>query len=40
MSTLIDRGVIKRIDTGVYSFVEPLLKEYIRHFGIIDERIE
>lgn len=40
MSTLIDRNVIKRIDTGVYSFVEPLLKEYIKHFGIIDERIE
>lgn len=38
MSTLIERSIIKRIDTGVYSFVEPLLKEYIRHFGIIDER--
>jgi len=34
MGTLIERGIIKRINTGVYSFVDPLLKEYIRAFGV------
>jgi hypothetical protein len=35
MSTLLDRGIINRLDKGVYGFVDPLLKEYIREFGII-----
>ncbi|WP_218959066.1 hypothetical protein [Baaleninema simplex] len=35
MSTLVDRGIINRLDKGVYGFVDPLLKEYIREFGII-----
>lgn len=35
MSNLIKRGTITRVDKGVYSFVDPLLKEYIKNFGII-----
>lgn len=36
MGTLIERGIIKRVDTGVYSFVDPLLKVYIQSFGVRD----
>lgn len=35
ISNLIDRETISRVDKGVYTFVDPLLKEYIRNFGII-----
>lgn len=35
MSTLVDREIINRVDIGVYAFVDPLLKEYIKKFGII-----
>jgi hypothetical protein len=34
MGTLRERGIIKRVDMGVYQFVDPLLKEYIRAFGV------
>jgi len=27
MGTLIDRGVIERVDVGVYAFCEPVLRE-------------
>jgi hypothetical protein len=36
MGKLIERGVIARSYTDIYSFVDPLLKEYINKFGIID----
>ncbi len=36
MSTLVEREVITRLDKGIYGFTDPLLKEYIRKFGIID----
>lgn len=35
MGHLIDKNVITRVDRGVYMFVDPLLKEYIRAFGTI-----
>jgi hypothetical protein len=39
MGTLIDRDVIQRVDVGVYAFCEPLLREYVRRFGVwgVDE---
>ena len=33
MGVLIERGVIDRVDVGVYAFRDPLLREYIRKFG-------
>lgn len=36
MSNLIKRGVIMQVDRGVYGFVDPLLKEYINRFGVIN----
>ncbi|AHV99010.1 ATP-binding protein [Paenibacillus sabinae] len=36
ISNLIERETITRVDKGVYAFVDPLLKEYIRNFGIIN----
>lgn len=36
MGTLIERSIIKRVDTGIYSFVDPLLKVYIQSFGVRD----
>lgn len=35
ISNLVQRGVIIKVEKGVYSFLDPLLKEYIRNFGII-----
>lgn len=35
MATLVERGILSRMDKGIYCFVDPLLKEYIREFGII-----
>ena len=35
MGELIKKNVIARVDRGVYCFVDPLLKEYIRAFGPI-----
>lgn len=35
MSNLVDKGVIYKVNRGVYAFVDPLLKEYIKHFGVI-----
>lgn len=35
IGTLIEKGIIYRVDRGVYRFVNPLLKEYIKSFGII-----
>ena len=35
MGELIKKNVISRVDRGVYCFVDPLLKEYIRAFGPI-----
>lgn len=34
MSTLVKREIIIRIDAGIYTFSDPLLKEYISIFGI------
>ena len=36
IANLINRNIIERVDKGVYCFVNPLLKEYIKNFGIID----
>lgn len=36
IANLINREIIERVDKGIYCFVNPLLKEYIRNFGIID----
>lgn len=35
ISTLVEREIIFKIARGIYSFVDPLLKEYIRNFGVI-----
>lgn len=35
MSELIKKNIITRVDRGMYSFVDPLLKEYICTFGPI-----
>lgn len=35
IGTLIDKNIIRRVDRSVYSFVDPLLKEYIKQFGVI-----
>lgn len=35
MGELIKKNIITRVDRGVYCFVDPLLKEYIRAFGPI-----
>jgi hypothetical protein len=39
MGVLIEREVIDRVDVGVYAFRDPLLREYIRKFGVwgVDE---
>ncbi len=34
MAILIERGVVERVDIGVYGFRDPLLREFIRRFGI------
>lgn len=36
MSNLKERNIISQVDRGVYCFVDPLLKEYIARFGVID----
>lgn len=36
INNLISREIITRVDKGIYCFVNPLLKEYIKNFGIID----
>ena len=36
MSNLIKRDIIAQVDRGVYCFVDPLLKEYISRFGVIN----
>lgn len=36
MGNLVKRGIISQVDRGVYSFIDPLLKEYISRFGVID----
>ncbi|MGR9087819.1 MAG: hypothetical protein ACU841_12205 [Gammaproteobacteria bacterium] len=35
MRDLQDREVIVQRDRGIYSFVDPLLKEYIKRFGVL-----
>lgn len=35
IGTLIEKNIIRRVDRSVYSFVDPLLKEYIKQFGVI-----
>lgn len=35
LGTLIDKNIITRVDRSVYAFVDPLLKEYIKSFGVI-----
>lgn len=36
INKLCERGVIKKYSRGVYCFVEPLLKEYIKMFGVLE----
>lgn len=36
MGNLVKRDIISQVDRGVYSFIDPLLKEYISRFGVID----
>jgi hypothetical protein len=36
MGRLVKRNIISQVDRGIYCFVDPLLKEYIARFGIID----
>lgn len=36
MGNLIKRDIISQVDRGVYCFIDPLLKEYISRFGVID----
>ncbi|MDJ0536514.1 MAG: hypothetical protein QNJ70_29165 [Xenococcaceae cyanobacterium MO_207.B15] len=36
MGKLISRNVISQVDRGIYCFVDPLLREYIARFGVID----
>lgn len=35
ISNLVKRNIIHKVDRGVYTFVDPLLKEYIKNFGIV-----
>lgn len=35
VSTLCERDIIFKVARGIYSFVDPLLKEYILNFGVI-----
>lgn len=35
ISTLCERQIIFKVARGIYSFVDPLLKEYILNFGVI-----
>jgi Cdc6-like AAA superfamily ATPase len=35
ISTLVEREIIYKEARGIYSFVDPLLKEYIKNFGVI-----
>jgi hypothetical protein len=35
MGTLIDREILYKPATGFYAFCDPMLKEYIRKFGIL-----
>jgi len=36
MANLVKRDIISQVDRGVYCFVDPLLKEYISRFGVIN----
>lgn len=40
ISNLIKRDIISLVDRGVYCFVDPLLKEYISRFGVINDEGE
>lgn len=40
LKTLVDRDLIKKVDRGLYSFTDPLLKEYIKQFGVIENKEE
>ena len=35
MGTLVDRGILFKPATGFYAFTDPMLKEYIRTYGIL-----
>ena len=35
ISTLVDRQIIYKVARGIYSFVDPILREYILSFGVI-----
>lgn len=35
ISTLVEREIIYKEARGIYSFVDPLLKEYIKNFGVV-----
>jgi hypothetical protein len=37
MATLIEREVIAKPNIGKYRFVDPMLKEYIRVFGVMND---
>lgn len=41
IGTLLDKGILVKIERGVYSFGDPLVKEYIKEFGVIkNEKID
>ncbi|RZM79083.1 ATP-binding protein [Leptolyngbya iicbica] len=40
MGNLLKRDIISSVDRGVYCFVDPLLKEYIARFGVINTEDE
>jgi hypothetical protein len=40
LKDLVTKNVIKRVDRAVYSFVDPMLKEYIKVFGVLKVEVE
>ena len=36
INKLCERNIIKKYSRGIYSFVDPLLKEYIKMFGVLE----
>ncbi|WP_053978178.1 AAA family ATPase [Mangrovimonas xylaniphaga] len=35
LSNLVENDIIYKVNRGIYAFVDPLLKEYIKNFGVI-----
>lgn len=40
MGNLVKKDVISQVDRGIYCFVDPLLKEYISRFGVINIELD